>query len=286
MLLYLRHGVNSLFLVERILWLAALIAEVLVILKLVREGLVRKYPLFLAFLAADSICSIVLMQINIRSFAYSEAFRTCTLIMIVFRLGVAGELYERICEHFPGIGAFRIGLAAALLLLASLVTVFTFRPNLVAQWAFPRTIAVAMQRYQSEIFAGCFVLTWIFLRYVLSIRQPFQPNVLSHWRLSTIYFGVSGAAYLAVLLTGRATEVLSINCAMLAVQLGCFVAWFRLMCRSGEAAPEFPRLSPNQIASVEHYNQELLRTVRSLPGEVADRKAGNQGIPLYRARLH
>ena len=38
--------------------------------------------------------------------------------MTIFRLGVAAELYERICEHFPGIGRFRAGMAAVLVLLA------------------------------------------------------------------------------------------------------------------------------------------------------------------------
>jgi len=33
-------------------------------------------------------------------------FRICTMIIFVFRLGVAAELYEHICEHFPGIGDF------------------------------------------------------------------------------------------------------------------------------------------------------------------------------------
>jgi hypothetical protein len=223
------------------------------------------------------------MQIKFVSWGYSDAFRICTLIMTVFRLAVAAELYERICEHFPGIGTFRIGMAGALVLLAALLTVVTFRPNLVDQWVLPRTIALVIQRFQSEILAGALVLTWLFLRYVLSIRQPFQPNVLNHWRIAAVYFGVSGAAALAVLLTGRIVAIVTINSVMLLAQSLCFVAWFRLLSASGEELPPFRRLSPDQVKAVERYNRELLETVRSLPSEIAQQEE-NRGTPLRRSR--
>jgi hypothetical protein len=270
--------------IERALWVAALFAEALVVLRLFRERLIRRYPFFAAFMIAEVICSGVLIQIDIKSRGYAEAYRICTLIMTVFRLGVAAELYERICEHFPGIGRFRAGLAAVLVLLATLATVFTFRPNLVNQWGFPQTIVMVVQHFQSEIFAGAFILTWIFLRFVLSIRQPFRPNVLTHWSIATVYFGASGAAYLTTLLAGGGTIVFPINCAMLAVHLACFFAWFRLIRRSGEELPAFRRLSPDQVQSVERYNRELLEVVTKLRDEILTRQAENQDIPLHRAR--
>ena len=197
-----RHGVEVLFSIERALWMAAVLAEALVLVRLFREGLVRRYPFFTAFLVALVIGSVVLMQTDIKSRGYAQAYRICELILFVFRLGVAAELYEQICKHFPGIGVFRAGMAGVLILLAGLLAVFTFRPNLVHQWAFPQTIVMVILRFQGEIFSGAFLLTWIFLRFVLSIRQPFRPNVLTHWTIATIYFGASGAAYLAALLAG------------------------------------------------------------------------------------
>ncbi len=260
------------------------LAEALVVVRLARERLLRRYPFFAAYLAADIVCSGVLMQTDIKSRGYAAAFRICTLIMTIFLLGVAAELYERICEHFPGIGIFRAGMAVVFVLLAALITVLTIRPNLVHQWAFPQTVVIDIVRFQSEIFGGVFVLTWIFLRFVLSIRQPLRPNVLTHWSIATIYFGASGAAYLAGLLSGGGAAIFPINCAMLAVHLACFLAWFRLMRRSGEGLPAFERLSPDQVQSVERYNRELLEVVTSLPNEISARQAENQDIPLHRAR--
>ncbi len=270
--------------IQRVLWATTLLAEALVAVRLLREGLLRSYPLFAAFLGVDVVNNVVLLQIDFRSRGYSEAFRICTIIIFVFRLGVAAELYERICKHFPGIGKFRSGLAAVLVLLAALLALFIFRPNLVDQWLFPQTIALVVQRFQGEIFAAVFAFMWIFLRFVLSIRQPFQPNVKNHWRIATIYFGVSGVGSLALLLTGLAPAVLSINSATLAVQLACFLAWFHLMRRSGEEFPAFRRLAPDQVQAVEQYNRELLRTVTSLPGEISARQAENRDTPLHRVR--
>jgi hypothetical protein len=269
--------------IQRALWAASVLAEVLVVARLVREGLLRRYPFFAAFLVADIICSLALMHTNVRSRGYAEAFHTCTLIMVGFRLGVAAELYERICEHFPGIGVFRVGMAAVLILVAALLTVSTFRPDLVKQWAFPQTLMVVVLRFQNEIFAGALVLTWVFLRFVLSIRQPFRRNVLTHWSIATIYFGAGGTAYLVDLFNGLGKGVYPINCAMLATQLACFIAWFRCMRRSGENLPAFRRLSPDQVQAVEQYNSALLETVRSLPGEISARQAENRDIPLHRA---
>jgi hypothetical protein len=50
--------------------------------------------------------------------------------------------------------SFAFGIAAVLVLLAALLTVFTFRPNLVDQWVLPRTVAIVIQRFQSEILAA------------------------------------------------------------------------------------------------------------------------------------
>jgi hypothetical protein len=281
-LLYLRHGVEFFLTIERVLWIAAVLAEAVVVARLFREGLLGKYPLFAMFLTAEVLCNVALMQVDVKSRSYAEAYRFGMLFMTVFRLGVAVELYERICKHFPGIGWFRAGMAAILALLAGLAAAFTFRPNLVDQWAFPQTTMVVVLRFQGEIFAAVLVLTWVFLHFVLSIRQPFRPNVLTHWSIATIYFGASGAASLAGLITGGGTAVFPINCALLAVDLGCYFAWFRLMRRSGEELPAFQRLSPDQVRAVEQYNRELLHTVTSLPGEISAQPAKNRDTPLRR----
>lgn len=267
---------------ERCLWIGATAAEVLVLIGLFRQRLLRKYPFFATFLVTEAVCSLVLMQFPTNSPAYAHVFRTCTVILAVVRIGVAAELYERICEHFPGIGLFRLGMAVAFILLAALVAASNFRPDLARLASFPVAFALQVTRFQGEIFAGAFVLTWVFLR-LLSIKQPFRPNVVTHWRIATIYFAVSGLADLAVAALGN-KALHPISCAMLAGQMACFVAWFRGLRRSGEQLPAFPRLSLDQVRAVEDYNRELLRTVTSLPAQISARQAENPDTPVRRVQ--
>lgn len=126
------------FPIERVLWIASVLAEAVVAVHFLREGLLRRYPFFVAFLTAEVICSIVLMQYDLKSRSYADAYRICEPIITIFRLGVAAELYERICEHFPGIGVFRAVMASTLVLLAAFVAILSVRPNLAQRWTFRR----------------------------------------------------------------------------------------------------------------------------------------------------
>lgn len=268
--------------IERWLWIGATLAELLVLVGLGRQRLLLRYPFFATFLAAEAGCSLILMQFDGNSPAYAHAFRTCTVIMAIVRIGVAAELYERICEHFPGIGLFRAGMAIAFILLAALVAASNFRPDLARLGRLPVAIVLEVMRFQGEIFAGAFILTWIFLR-LLSIKQPFRPNVLTHWRIATVYFAVSGIADLAMMSSWK-RGVYPISCAMLAGQMVCFLAWFRGLRRSGEVLPAFARLSLNQVQAVQEYNRELLRTVTSLPAQISARQAENPDTRVHRAQ--
>ena len=280
-----RHGVEVLFYIERALWMAAVLAEVLVVVRLFREGLVPRYPFFTAFLVALAIGSVVLMQADIKSRGYAQAYRICELILFVFRVGVAAELYEQICKHFPGIGVFRAGLAGILILLAGFLAVFTFRPNLVHQWGVP-----ADDSANYPALSGRDLFRRLPSHLDLPALCPEHPATLPAQCLDPLDYRddllrASGAGYLAALLAGAGKVVLPINCAMLAVDIGCFVAWFWLMRRSGEEPPDFRRLSLDQVEAVERYNRTLLETVRSLPGEISARQAEIETL-FYVARGH
>lgn len=249
--------------IERVLWIAYTVAETLVILRFLQLRLWRKYPFFLAFLTVELLSALVLMQFDVRSREYARIYPAVVAILLFFRFGLAVELYQRICDHFPGMGAFRTGMAVVLVLLAGLFAVLVVRPSFTGWRQFPVNTVFEIERIQHEVFAGVFLLTWIFLQFVLSNRQPFRPNVLTHWTIATVYFVGAGAGYLVSDLSSGFATAYPISSAIFAIQLGCLVAWFFRMRRSGEQMPQFARLSPDQVAAVENYHQELLGTVSS-----------------------
>ena len=261
--------------IEGALWAASIVAEFILVARLCRERLVRKYAFFTAYITAEFFAGLVLFPIGVRGKGYAEAFRFFVILTAFLRVGVTAELYERICEHFPGIGKFRFALASILVLIAAIAAIGVFSPRIVAQWGFPQTIAEMIRRYQGEIMAALFLLTWVFFRYIVTIHQPFRPNVLAHWRIATVYFAVSGLQALAVLMTGGGTAVHPINSVMLAADIACFVFWIRSMRSSGEELPPFERLSTSQIEAVERENADLMEAVKSLPREVLARLTEN-----------
>jgi len=260
--------------------LLSLVFEFLLILRLLQQRLVRRYLFFTLYLVNEITWGILAIQVQFHSSAYAQTFRRYVILTAILRIGVACELYERICEHFPGIGRFRFFLGTVLILVASIASIAFFKPALTSQW----TVLTVIRRFQGEIFAGLFLFVWVFFHSVLNIRQPFRANVLNHWRIATVYFGVSGMHALAVLILGRGPIIGPINCAMLAADIGCFVAWIRLMKRSGEELPWFYRLSSSEIEAVRCQNDELLETVTSLPREIWDRLKENPSTPSHRAR--
>lgn len=271
----------SLFLpIQQVLLIVSLAFEALLVLRLLQQRLLRRYPFFTLYLVNEIAFGLIAIQVRFQSLAYADTFRRYVILTAILRIAVAWELYERICEHFPGIGRFRFALGGLLILIAAIVSAGSFKPSLTNQWA----LLTVINRFQGEIFAGLFLFVWAFFHSVLNIRQPFRPNVLNHWRISTVYFGVSGLHALAVLILGRGPIIGPINCAMLAADIGCFLAWIGLMKRSGEKLPSFYRLSPSEMEAVQRQNDELLETVRSLPREISGRLAENLGIPSHRAR--
>jgi len=272
--------VSFLLPIQRFLLILLLAVEVLLVLRLLHQRLLRQYPFFTLYLVNEITWGVVAIQVQFLSPAYAETFRRYVILTAILRIAVAWELYARICEHFPGIGRFRFVLGGLLILIAAIVSAGSFKSSLTNQWA----LLTVINRFQGEIFAALFLFAWVFFRYVLSIDQPFRPNVLNHWRIATLYFGISGMHALAILIAGRGPSTRPINCAMLAADIGCFVAWIRLMRRSGEELPWFYRLSPAEIEAVRRQNDELLDTLTSLPREISARVTENLSIPSHRAR--
>jgi hypothetical protein len=255
------------------LWVACLVAQVMVIGRIVQERLLRRYFFFALYLAGETAFGILLIRIDVKTPAYAEAFRIYSIAILVLRLGMAWELWELVCEHFPGIGRFRLNIAIALTSIAAVLAI-AHAPEV--EWSFPQTLVLVLKRFQSEICALVFAALWIFFRYVIGSRNEWRPNVLCHWRILTIYFCVGGITSLAVLRLGGGSWVYPINCVMLSGDLGCLFAWTWSFRSAGELLPPAPFLSEVEMQEIRDSDLELLRTVSSLPAEISRRAADSR----------
>ncbi len=255
--------------IQRALWVASVAAQVLLIGALISRGLARRFPFFTVYLAFEVLSDVLLMQIDYRTVAYAEAYRIYAFATVLLRLGVACELFERICQYFRGMGAFRFLIAGAGIGLSGLFTVVTFRPHLGAWLHFPQRLVLEIERWETEILAGLFIFTWLFFRLTVAHKPKFDLAVRRHWAIFTVYLTISSASRLGLILTGsREKPVLSINIAMLSGDCLCFFAWLRTMRNSRPERDE--RVSEVEITKAELRGQELLDVARWI-GEAARR---------------
>jgi hypothetical protein len=247
----------NLLALQRALWVAYLAAEVLLVGVICYRRLLGRYQLFVSYIALDAIGGVLLIQLDYHSPAYAYGFRIYQIAMLVLRLGAAAELYERISEHFLGIGRFRFYLGGVLTILAAVIAIATFRPDLNAQLGFPQTGVILLQRFETTALCLILLLTRFTLLKFLNIQPPIRSNVLNHWSILTLYFGISTLASAATVLVGGGRAILPVNATMLAADLTCFLIWIRTIQRSGETIPDLPDPSAEDAA----YHQEVKNAV-------------------------
>jgi len=252
------------------LWGALLVAETLLIIRLMREQLLSRYPIFTIYLTVDLIAGVALFYTGASgpSPAFVTLFQTYNGVIPLLRIGVVCELFERICQHFPGIEGFRLRLAGTLILAGSLLALWSI-PSIATRWGFPRqTISLASNQYGSELLAFLLIGMWFFFR-LLHITPRYRPNVLIHWRITTLYFLVGAGHAFGFLLGLRSAQVIyPVNTAMLVCDLILVAAWTKCFNRAGEELPgcQFSRL---EIEALERKNSELVEFITNLPRQIA-----------------
>lgn len=254
----------NLLALQRALWVAYLAAEVLLVGTICYNRLFRRYQIFASYLALDAIGGVLLIQLDFHGLAYAYGFRIYQIAMLVLRLGAAAELYERILEHFLGIGKFRFYLGGVLAILAALVTIATFRPDINAQLGFPQTGVIMLQRFETTALCITLLLTRFILLKFLNIQPPIRSNVLIHWSILTLYFGISALASAATILVGGGRAILPVNVTMLAADLACFMIWLRTFQKGGERVPDFPAASAEDTAYHEEVKNLVLGEIERL----------------------
>ena len=256
---------------QRLFWTAGVGAEAALIGLLCQQRLTRRYPFFLAYLSVQLAASILLLNVEYNSRAYLEGWRWHAAAMIVLRLGVAFEAFRRICEHFPCSTRFRLGLGGSIIGLTGLFSWLAFLP-VSPEESYPQGPIVSIGRCETAALALAFTVVWWLFRKFLGANPPMPSNVVTHWKLLTVYFGIDAIGSADLLLPGSFTVRIAENIGVLAAETACIVAWVLLFSRAGETIPVRPRkYTDEQIAEILRRDAELHQFVTELPGEISDR---------------
>jgi hypothetical protein len=249
---------------QRARWVACMAAEVMLVGALYQRKLVRRYALFATYLVMDVASGVLLIQLDYHSPAYAYGFRIYQIALMVLRLGAAAEIYERFSEHFLGIGRFRFYLAGVLAVMATLISIATFRPDVSAQLGFPQTGVILFQRFETTALCFLLLLTRFTLHRFLNIRPPIRGNVRTHWNLLTIYFGISALSSAAAILVGSGPSILPVNVGMLACDLVLLSIWTATLRNTGETVPQITPISARERAYHQAVKDAVLEEVDRL----------------------
>ena len=250
---------------QRGLWVACLVAQVLLIGAIFQRRIAKRYRFFLAYLIVEVGAGVALLQIPFNTHAYAQAYRFYEVAIVVLRAGAVAELFERVSAHFPVIGRIRFVLASVLLALTGLVSIAAVRPA-GDFWQYPQAWAVYVRQFETTVLAISLVLMWWFLTRFMSLTPTVRGNVAVHWRILTIYFGISGFVSLVGTVWRPTSAGWSFNVAMLAGDLVCFLAWIHGFKRLGEA-PLPSILSPEEAAVRRLLRQTILQCVKEAGSE-------------------
>ena len=244
------------------LWVLCLGAQTLLIGAILQRKLLRAYPFFVSFLLVDLGCSLVLIRIPYISLAYAAAFRVCQIFAAVLQLGMAGELFQRLCWHFRefrGFGRFRFFMAAALLALTGFFFLAVF-PAVPA--SYPHLVMVWFERWETAVLAITLALSWWLLTRFLGLRSQLRSNALAHGVILTTYYAISAVSYALLLIFPGSPTGQAVNVGMLIGILGCFAAWIVYLRRDGEDLAPEPPVSPEALAYSRFWRRRILEHVQ------------------------
>ena len=244
------------------LWVLCLSAQALLIGAIIQRKLLRAYPFFVAYLTVDLGCSLALLQIPYQAPDYAKAFRTYQILAAVLQVGMAGEMFQRLCWHFRefrGFGQFRFFMAAALLARTGIFFLAVFpgvpapAPSLMAMW---------LMRWETTVLAITLALSWWVLTRFLGLRPRIRSNALAHGRILIVFFAITALSDGLNLIAQRKSAIHAMNVLMLTGDLACFIAWIVCLRRDGEQLPPELPVSPEALAYSRFWRRRILEHVQ------------------------
>lgn len=258
--------VLSAFAFTRILWVAAIGAYGLLLLKLWHEGLCGRYPFFCSYLAFRLIRSIALFALPFGTNAYGFLWAGSAPISWVLYILVVLELYSLVLSNYKGIATFGRWVLMAALGISILISASTLVADLSNPAERFRTFLI-FNAIERGIDSSLAIFLLLITAFLLWYPVPLSRNIVLHAIVFSVYF-LSGTMGLLVRnLTG--TEVLdAVNMVLMAITLLCLSLWILLLNRKGESKTtvlrQHWRLEDEEqlVQHLDAINSTLLRAAR------------------------
>lgn len=263
-------GVPAEAFAQRLVWLGVLAGHFVLILRLMREGLTRRYRTFTIFLLAETAQNCVLFSLQWNSNVYAWAWIVSEAVICLFYLLVLLELYTLVLEGYPGIATTGRRAMLGSLALSVVISGLTLMGDISNPSEKYRELALLTAIERGLLFSLVLFLLLIagFLAYY---PVPLRRNVVVHATVYFLYFFGSAASLFYRNVTGHEVGAAA-NFAGLIVSVLCLAAWISLLDREGESLASAQLKRPRRedeervMQQLNEINAALTRSGRTFAG--------------------
>lgn len=238
-------------------WYAFIAAKLLTVGILVARRLVRRYPLFTAwllFVGVRDISALLLNRIQ-TTWLYTEP------VVLLLQIGTVLEAFSRLAANYPGRGNAGRYLLVLGLGVASGLAILTMVPDVTAA-AGPILWMIVIERYCSTVMtAFCGITALAYWLVPISV----QANIWVHFRLLTAYLMIGGITAMLISLLGPRSQVSAYaNQAMTVAFTALLCGWMLLLTSRGEYVERAPQASPEELEELRKKGRSLIQVLRSV----------------------
>jgi len=250
------------------LLIISLAGAALLVFKLLRTGLYRRYRIFFLYLLFRIANSIVSLSLDITSDDYFYVWSISEPVIWAFYILVVRELVGLVLEKHTGLGTLGRWFMYTAMVISAAVSVFSILPKITPQ------IKPASQRlfYVFAIDRGITLSLVIFLLLLLFFLSrypvPLGRNVLVHAALYTLFFLSSTLTTLLKSVFGSANMFITIDTVLVGFAAACMFAWYFLLSPKGEEVKmSIPHFSAEQEERILYKLDTLNATLLKVGGK-------------------
>lgn len=254
--------------IQQYLQILLLLGSVLMVAKLYRTGLWRKYPVFFTYFAFRIPNSTWPLTVNTGSLAYLWLFLITSPVCLVFYVLLVAELYRLILKKYRGMETMGRWVMYTASAASVVISVLALLPRFTP--AMPQRSRDLGYEYALErgIDFSLVVFILLLLLFLSRFPIPLSRNVVVHAATFSLYF-LSGALGLLLHALWGINLSVEVNLFLSCTWLLCVAAWLLLLNPAGENVPaHLPLLGSGDeekiLRELDAVNAALLRASRQV----------------------
>ena len=240
-----------------------IVAYVLLLRRLIRSGLYKKYQYFSLLIAFESIRLPVMAALPNRSDVYAHAyFATSPIVWTLFVLVIL-ELFQLVLRNHAGVASLGRKAMTCALAISAAIAGSTLMIDL-QHTAAESAVLFNFMLLERLVMTSLLLLLLCILAFLAHFPVPLSRNIRVHVSIFAAYFAVRTVLLFLRLWFGLEI-VTAFNVVAAIVAIGCLLAWTKLLTADGEALPAPRRASESDarlLAQLESINDTLLRSAR------------------------